>query len=208
MVRYVALPLLAFLTSVLLGSGGPPALAPALPPVTLADLHGKLYLPPRAAFDFALPASTGKLAGPRTYRGQVVLLFFGYTACPDVCPTTLAEIKQALAQLGTAAQGVTVLLLSVDPARDTPARLAEYLGYFHESGYVGLSGREAEVAAVAYHYGAKFYREPAPTAAGGYSVAHTTRLFLLNRQGEWVMTIPDGATPAQLATNLRYWLNN
>jgi len=169
-------------------------------------LYGKVYSPPRAAFDFALPASNGQTVRLSDYRNHIVLLFFGYTACPDVCPTTLADIKAALAQLGPQAQAVTVLFLTVDPARDTPAHLAEYLGYFHEAGYVGLRGSDAETAAIAYQYGAKFYREEGVTATGGYTVAHTTRLFLINRYGEWAMTMNYGTSPDQIAANLRYWL--
>lgn len=208
--RHLFLFIVSLITPLLI-SGATPIASPAAhvalqpaPPRTA--LSGKLYDPPRPAFDFALPASTGQTVRLRDQQGQVVLLFFGYTFCPDVCPTVLADIKQALAQLGPQAQAVTVLFVSVDPARDTPARLAEYLGYFHEAGYIGLSGGEAETAAIAYAYGAKFYREENTTATGGYSMAHTTRLFLINRQGEWVMSLPWGITADQLATNLRYWL--
>ena len=171
-----------------------------------AGLVGKVYTPPRPAFDFTLPASNGQRVHLRDYQGRVVLLFFGYTACPDVCPTTLADIKGALAQLGAAAQEVTVLFVTVDPARDTPAHLAEYLGYFHEAGYLGLSGSEAETATIAYQYGAKFAREEGVTATGGYTMAHTSRLFLINRQGAWAMTMNYGTPPDQIAANLGYWL--
>lgn len=171
-----------------------------------AGLYGKVYTPPRTAFDFTLPASNGQRVHLRDYQGRVVLLFFGYTACPDVCPTTLADIKGALAQVGAAAQDVTVLFVTVDPARDTLAHLAEYLGYFHEAGYLGLRGSEAETAAIAYQYGAKFQREEGATATGGYTMAHTSRLFLINRQGAWAMTMNYGTPPDQLAANVRYWL--
>jgi protein SCO1/2 len=171
-----------------------------------AGLYGKVYNPPRAAFDFTLPTSTGERAHLRDYQGRVVLIFFGYTNCPDICPTTLADIKGALAQLGDQAQDVTVLFITVDPTNDTPERLTEYLGYFHEPGFVGLSGTEAEAAAIAYQYGAKFYREENTTTTGGYSVAHTARLFLINRQGQWAMTMEYGTPVEQLAANLTYWL--
>ena len=171
-----------------------------------AGLYGKVYTPARPAFDFTLPASNGQRVHLHDYQGRVVLLFFGYTACPDVCPTTLADIKGALAQVGAEAQDVTLLFVTVDPARDTPAHLAEYLGYFHEAGYLGLRGTEAETAAIAYQYGAKFAREDGATATGGYTMAHTSRLFLINRQGAWAMTMNYGTPPDQLAANLRYWL--
>lgn len=171
-----------------------------------AGLYGKVYNPPRLAFDFMLPASNGERVHLRDYQGRVVLLFFGYTACPDICPTTLADIKGALAQLGDKAKDVTVLFITVDPTHDTPQHLAEYLGYFHETGFVGLRGSETETAAIAYQYGAKFYREESATVTGGYTMAHTARLFLLNRQGAWAMTMEYGTPAEQIAANLTYWL--
>lgn len=222
MIRQLFLLMVSLVTPLLISSATPMAQPPTqssaqLPAQLLAPpaiqpagqapaLYGKVYMPPRTAFDFALPASNGQSVRLSDYRDRVVLLFFGYTSCPDVCPTTLADIKMALTQLGPQAQEVTVLFITVDPAHDTPPRLAEYLGYFHEEGYLGLSGSEAEIAAIAYQYGAKFYREEGATATGGYSVAHTTRLFLINRQGEWAMTMNYGTPPDQIAANLRYWL--
>lgn len=173
-----------------------------------AGLYGKVYTPPRPAFDFTLPASRGERVHLHDYQGRVVLLFFGYTNCPDICPTTLADIKGALAQLGDQAKDVTVLFVTVDPTHDTPQHLAKYLGYFHEPGFVGLSGTKAETAAIAYQYGAKFYREESRGAAGGYTMAHTARLFLLNRQGEWAMTMEYGTPAEQIAANLTYWLGH
>lgn len=171
-----------------------------------AGLYGKVYNPPRKAFDFTLPTGRGETAHLQDYQGRIVLLFFGYTTCPDICPTTLAEIKGALAQLGDGAKNVTVLFITVDPDRDTSERLAEYLGYFHEAGFLGLRGNEAETAAIAYQYGAKFYREENSTTTGGYTMAHTARLFLINRRGEWAMTMEYGTPADQIAANLTYWL--
>lgn len=171
-----------------------------------SGLYGKVYNPPRKAFDFTLPASNGQSAHLRDYQGRIVLLFFGYTTCPDICPTTLAEIKGALTQLGDAAKNVTVFFVTVDPDRDTQERLTEYLGYFHEARFLGLRGSAAETAAIAYQYGAKFYREENTTATGGYTMAHTARLFLINRRGEWAMTMEYGTPAEQIAANLTYWL--
>ncbi len=173
-----------------------------------AGLYGKVYNPPRPAFDFTLPTGNGERTPLSDYQGRVVLIFFGYTNCPDICPTTLADVKAALAQLGDKAKEVTVLFITVDPTHDTPARLAEYLGYFHEPSFVGLSGTEAETAAIAYQYGAKFYREEGATATGGYTMAHTARLFLINRQGQWAMTMEYGTPAQQIAANLTYWLGH
>jgi len=197
--------ILMMLVTVLATSGAAPA-ASQLPPVERSLLQGKVYDPPRPAFGLALPATTGTDLDLRTLQGKVVLLFFGYTNCPDVCPTTLADLKVTLAQPGVNADEIAVLFVTVDPARDTQARLTEYLGYFHEPSFIGLTGNDAQIAAFAYQYHAKFYRVAGVTATGGYSMAHTTYLYVINRQGEWVMSIPWGTTPAQLALDLRYWL--
>lgn len=211
MIRALELLMLSLMTALVLGRATPSVPAPAAarfpsPSANQLALYGKVYTPPRVAFDFVLPASSGQTVRLADYQGRVVLLFFGYTACPDVCPTTLADIKQALAEVGEAAQGVNVFLITVDPARDSLTHLHEYLGYFHEPGYLGLRGSEAETIQIATHYGVKFYREEDATLTGGYSVAHSTQLILINRQGEWAMTMPYGTTVAHIAANVRYWL--
>jgi len=115
-------------------------------------------------------------------RGKVVLLFFGYTSCPDVCPTTLAELKQALEKLGTEnAQQVQVLFVTVDPQRDTPERVQEYVDHFNED-FIGLSGTESDLATVWRNYGV-FREEVEGTSAAGYLVNHTARVTLIDQAG-------------------------
>ena len=123
---------------------------------------------PRAAEapggDFTLTSAAGPVA-LADLRGKVVLLYFGYTYCPDICPTALATAAAALGSLSEAeAARVAMLFISVDPARDSPAHLREYTAFFHPA-IVGVTGSEAEVAAVAARYGVYFARQPA--AAGG-----------------------------------------
>lgn len=115
-------------------------------------------------------------------RGHVVLLFFGYTSCPDVCPTTMAELKQALEKLDEAdAKQVQVLFVTVDPERDTPERVQEYVGRFNPD-FIGLSGTETELAEVWNGYGV--FREIVErTSAAGYLVNHTARVTLIDREG-------------------------
>lgn len=174
-------------------------------PVASPPVYGQVFATPRPAYDFALPATTGQRERLHNFAGKVTLLFFGYTACPDVCPTTLATVKQAVSQLGAPGAEVQLLFITVDPARDTMTRLTEYLGYFH-AGYIGLRDDPMSVAAVARQFGARFYQEGGRAAQGSYSVAHTADLMVIDRAGNWVMTIPHDATADQMTANLRYWL--
>jgi len=115
-------------------------------------------------------------------RGKVVLLFFGYTSCPDVCPTTLAQLNVALQDLDPdQAEDVKVVFITVDPARDDPEHVQEYVNHFN-AGFIGLSGTEPELAGVWNEYG--IFREIVDeTSAAGYLVNHTARVTLIDRQG-------------------------
>lgn len=114
-------------------------------------------------------------------RGKVVALFFGYTSCPDICPTTLAELNQALEKLGSKADRVQVLFVTVDPQRDTPEHVQEYVNHFNTN-FIGLSGSEAELANVWNEYGV-FRQVVEGTSAAGYLVDHTARVTLIDQQG-------------------------
>jgi protein SCO1/2 len=127
-------------------------------------------------------------------RGKVVALFFGYTSCPDVCPTTLAELNQALGQLGEEAEQVQVLFVTVDPERDTPERVQEYVNHFNPD-FIGLSGAQTELAKVWSSYGV--FREVVEgTSAAGYLVNHTSRVTLIDQQGNLRVSFPFG-TPVE-----------
>ncbi|MBI4761134.1 MAG: SCO family protein [Chloroflexota bacterium] len=147
-----------------------------------ARFRGTTYAEPYpAAPDFVLlrdDGSTFRLSG---MRGKVVLLFFGYTSCPDVCPTTLGELNQALKQLGKDADRVQVLFVSVDPQRDTPERVQEYVNHFNPN-FIGLSGTETTLNKVWKDYGV--FREIVEgTSALGYIVNHTARVTLIDANG-------------------------
>lgn len=121
-------------------------------------------------------------------RGKVVALFFGYTSCPDVCPTTMAELKQALEKLGASADQVQVLFVTVDPQRDTPQRVQEYVNHFNPK-FIGLSGSESELAKVWHDYG--IFREVVQgTSAAGYLINHTARVTLIDQQGNLRVSFP------------------
>ena len=147
-----------------------------------ASFRGTSYTEPYpAAPGFALDRADGSTFQLSQARGKVVMLFFGYTSCPDVCPTTLAEFKQALEQLGDKADQVEVVFVTVDPERDTPQRVQEYVDHFN-SRFIGLSGSVTDLAKVWSDYGV--YREVVKgTSAAGYLVDHTARVTLIDQQG-------------------------
>ena len=148
-----------------------------------ASFRGTVYAEPYPpAPEIELTRDNGasfKLSG---MRGNIVLLFFGYTSCPDVCPTTMAELKQALEALHeNDAKQVKVLFVTVDPERDTPERVQQYVNHFN-SDFIGLSGTESELADVWKDYGV-FRENVEGASAAGYLVNHTARVTLIDRNG-------------------------
>ncbi len=164
------------------------------------EYHGTLWPTPQEVADFTLTSASGPVS-LSDYAGKVVLLYFGYTFCPDVCPGTLADLSYVLRELGRDADQVQVLMITVDPERDTPAQLAEYMGHFHPS-FIGLSGTEAEIAAVAAQYGV-FYQRHEGTAATGYLVDHTARVFVIDQNGKYWLSFPFGMEREQMKSDLQ-----
>ena len=136
--------------------------------------------------DFKLTDENGRSFSLSQLRGKVVLLFFGYTHCPDACPTTMARLARAGQLLGNKADRVVTVFVSVDPGRDTPSVLKDYLAYFHMNS-IGLTGTKTEIDAVVKEYGAKYEIEQSDSAAG-YHVNHSTDLYLLDQKGSLVQT--------------------
>jgi protein SCO1/2 len=133
-------------------------------------------------------------------RGKVVAVFFGYTSCPDVCPTTMAELNQALERLGDKSDQVQVLFVTVDPERDTPERVQEYVNRFNPS-FIGLSGSGPELAKVWSDYGV--FREIVDgTSAAGYLVNHTARVTVIDQQGRLRISFPFDASVQDVAHDL------
>ena len=159
--------------------------------------------------DFTLTGHNGHPVSLSDFRGKIVVLVFGYTHCPDVCPTHLLTYAQAIAQLPPEqAEAVQLLFVSIDPARDRPELLARYVPAFNPN-FIGLTsadGSEAETQAVMKLYGATAVKQP-PQPNGFYSVDHSSATFLIHRQGRPVVMEPFGQTATQLAEDLKTLLN-
>jgi protein SCO1 len=167
-------------------------------------LHGFAMQPPKPAADFTLTAHTGARVSLHDFRGKLVLLYFGYTFCPGICPTTLASVAQVLRQLGGKANQVQLLMISVDPARDTPERLATYVQHFHPS-FVGLTGSTTDIAAVAPLFGI-YYEKQESTDATSYWVDHSSTLMVIDQQGIMRFIIPFGTAVQDMAADVAFLL--
>ena len=151
--------------------------------------------------DFVLQSSTGPL-DTRSLRGQVLLVYFGYSHCPDICPASLGYAAQALNQLTPAERHRTKLILvSVDPERDTPARLKEYAAYFHPE-MIGVTGTPAQIAAVAKQFGAGYARQPT-RPDGSYAVDHGAQLYAVAPDGRLAAMLDLGTPPEKIADTVR-----
>lgn len=131
--------------------------------------------------DFRLTDDNGKEVTAQDYRGKVVLLYFGYTHCPDVCPLTLAQLHVVLQRLGPLAENVRILFVSVDPARDNPATMHAYVNAFDPRA-VGLSGPAGAIETLSKRYRSAFTREP-DKGDGNYEVSHSSAIYVFDAQG-------------------------
>jgi protein SCO1/2 len=152
--------------------------------------------------DFVLTDHNGKRFELSSLRGKAVLIFFGYTSCPDACPTTLSKLASAYKRLGDDAKRVKTLYVSVDPERDTPDVLKADLGNF-ELDALGLTGTKAEIDKVVKLYGATYEIVPLPDSEAKYSVAHSTDLYALDQAGRTRLMFPYEATVDQIVSGLK-----
>jgi protein SCO1/2 len=149
---------------------------------------------------FTLTDQTGKQRSDTEFRGKLMIVYFGYTLCPDVCPTDLMAITQALDALGPAAEGVQPVFITIDPERDTKV-LADYVSSFHHS-LVGLTGPPDEIRTVANSYKA-FYVKVQDERSGEYSIDHAGIIYLMGRSGEYLGFMPPQTNPDRLTEVLR-----
>src|SRR5216684_9060612 len=154
---------------------------------------------------FTLTDHTGKQRSDTEFRGKLMVVYFGYTYCPDVCPTDLMAITQALDALGPAAEGVQPLFITIDPERDSKV-LADYIAAFHHS-LIGLTGSADEIRKVANSYKA-FYAKVQDERSGDYSIDHAGVIYLMGRNGEYLGFMPPQTNPGRLTEILRKHLAN
>lgn len=175
--------------------------APRLRPYVF---HGMVMQSPQPAADFTLTGHMGQPVSLSDFRGQLVLLYFGYATCPDVCPTTLADLHRARQALGKRADEVQVLMVTVDPERDTVEVLADYMPHFDPS-FVGLTGTPEQIAEIATYYGIYYERQESDSALG-YLVDHTATVMLIDRDGYLRVVYPFGTQSEEIAADLEYVL--
>jgi protein SCO1 len=171
------------------------ACGPATPKFEGSDVTGVDF-----GRDFRLNDPTGAPKTLADFRGKVVVLFFGYTQCPDFCPTTLSELAAAMKQLGPDAARVQVLFVSIDPERDTPALLARYVPAFYPS-FLGLSGDAAATAATAKEFKIIYQKQPGPTP-GTYTMDHSAGTYLFDPRGRLRVYESYGQGPAAFARDI------
>lgn len=135
---------------------------------------------------FSLTGTNGHPFGTEQLRGKPFAIFFGFTRCPDVCPTTLSRMAQLRARLGSDADKLNIVFVSVDPESDTPEQIGRYLTLF-DTPIIGLTGTPMQIAATARAYAVYYQR--VPLEGGGYTMDHTATVFLMGRNGEFVTTL-------------------
>ncbi len=165
-----------------------------------ADISGLGY-----AQDFALTDHHGKPSKLADFKGKAVVMFFGYTQCPDVCPTTMVEMSEVMKQLGPLADKVQVLFVTIDPARDTQALLAQYVPGF-DSRFIGLYGNEEETEKVAKEFKVFFQKVPGKTE-GSYTMDHTAGSYVFDPQGHIRLFVRHDQGPEPIVHDLKLLLS-
>jgi cytochrome oxidase Cu insertion factor (SCO1/SenC/PrrC family) len=149
---------------------------------------------------FALVDHNGKPRKQADFEGKLLLIYFGFTYCPDVCPTDLQAIGSALDQLGKTGEPVQPLFITLDPDRDTAQHLANYVSSFHPR-LIGLTGDANAIRQAARAY--KVYYAKVPTAGGDYTIAHSGYIYLMDRAGKYLGFFPPGTPPDRMADVIR-----
>ena len=163
----------------------------------------KVAQPAAIGGPFQLTDQHGKAVTDKNLKGKPTLIFFGYTHCPDVCPTSLFEISEVLRVMGKDADKVNAVFISVDPERDTPATMKDYLSSF-DPHLEGLSGDPAETAKVITSY--RVYAKKVPTKDGDYTMDHTALIYLMDKDGKFVAPFNLKRKPEEAATDLKRYL--
>lgn len=153
---------------------------------------------------FQLTDQDGNAVTEQTYKGKLMLVYFGFTYCPDACPTALGVMSAALDKLDVAAERVVPILITVDPERDTPQVLKDYVSNFHPR-MVGLTGTPEQIAQVAKAYRV-YYQKAAGATGGDYLMDHTLLIYLMDGEGKYLANFSASATPDDIAAKIREYL--
>ncbi|MFO1311921.1 MAG: SCO family protein [Burkholderiales bacterium] len=172
------------------------ACSPDAPKFKSSDVTGSSF-----GREFALQDASGKTRTLADFRGKAVVVFFGYTQCPDVCPTTLSTLAETMKLLGPDADRVQVIFITIDPERDTPAMLAEYVPAFDKR-FIGLAGDAAATERVAKEFKVIYQKQPGPTPTT-YSMDHSAGVFIFDPQGRLRLYARHGQGPDAFAHDLR-----
>ena len=164
------------------------------------SFHGTVINPPLPMTDFSLQTTNSEAFRLSDQKGKIVLLFFGYTSCPDVCPVTLATFKQVHEQLGEDAQKVRFVMITADPDRDTPEIVSAYTARFNPE-FIGLSGDLTNLEAIWKELGVYVEKQDSGSAAG-YLVSHTASVYVLDQSGSLLMTFPYGTSATDMTDDI------
>jgi protein SCO1/2 len=208
---FVLAALLLGLSVLLAGCGGEQAGASdtqsSEQPVYEPPTEGTPIEPPRELMDFTLPNQDGEPMSLSDLRGKPTLIYFGYTYCPDVCPTTLADLMRAKRQLGDLGDEVNVLLISVDPERDSPQVLKQYLGNFDED-FVGMRADTTTMQQIGADYGLYVRKREIEGTSAAYLVDHTANTYFVDEAGRLIMIYGYGIPAEVVAEDVESYLEN
>lgn len=182
------------------GEGTQMMLSPAQSTFKNTDVTGLDY-----GKDFAMPDHTGKMRSLADFKGKAVVVFFGYTQCPDVCPTTMAEMANVMQQLGPLSEKVQVLFVTVDPERDTPELLSKYVPAFDQR-FLGLVGDKAATEKMAKEFRV-FYQKVQGKEPGSYTMDHTAGSYIFDPQGRLRLFVRHGQGAEPIAHDLKLLLS-
>lgn len=168
--------------------------------------HGSVIDPPVEAPEFELTDAEGNSFQLNELEGQVVVMFFGYTSCPDVCPLTLSEFVRIKEELGNQSENVSFVFVTVDPERDTPERIKKYLANF-DAGIIGLTGERKELEPVWASYGV--YQDKVDEGSeGNYFLDHSSRSYVIDQEGNLLLTYTFGTQNESIAADVRHLMSS
>ncbi len=168
-------------------------------------MRGTVRQPATPVPALTLAASDGTPFTFAALRGRIALVYFGFTSCPDLCPTTLVDLTQVKKKLGDGAAKIAVAFVTLDPERDTPSTITRYLGLFDQS-FIGLTGTADQLAAARSAFGVTATRREIPTSAMGYTIDHSSFIYVIDGAGQWCEQFERGTPVDDIVSDLRQLL--